>query len=110
MNREFITKRITDLRLEEDISEYQLSLELGKSKSYINNIACGKTLPSLTELLNICEYFKIEVKDFFDTGNEYPVAMSEVIEMLKSLNKEDLDIVKTLVKRLIKDNDNKKRF
>ena len=100
MDKDFIGKRITDLRLKEDISEYQLSLDLGKSKSYINNITCGKTLPSLTELLNICDYFNLDVKDFFDTENSDPIVTAEILDMLKKLNKEDLDMVYKIVRRL----------
>ncbi len=35
MDEVFVRNRITELRLEADISEHQLSLELGRSKSYI---------------------------------------------------------------------------
>ena len=43
MYSHFIGQRITQLRLEKDISEYQLSLELGLSKSYIQGITSGQT-------------------------------------------------------------------
>lgn len=59
MYSHFIGQRITQLRLEKDISEYQLSLELGLSKSYIQGITSGKSLPSIKQLLNICDYFGI---------------------------------------------------
>lgn len=44
MDEKFIAERITELRLKKDISEYQMSLDLGKSKSYIQNISSGRSL------------------------------------------------------------------
>ena len=36
---EFVRKRITDLRVRKGVSEYQLSYDLGHSRSYIYNIS-----------------------------------------------------------------------
>ena len=38
-------------------SEHRMSLELGKSGSYIRSITNGISMPSLRELFNIMEYF-----------------------------------------------------
>ena len=35
---QFVRNRITQLRLQKDVSEYQMSYDLGHSRSYINNI------------------------------------------------------------------------
>ena len=56
-----IRERITQLRLENNLSEYDLSLRLGQSKGYIQGITSGRSLPSMQMLLNICEFFDIEV-------------------------------------------------
>lgn len=61
----FIADRITRLRLEHNISEYQLSLDLGFSKGYIQAISSGNILPSLGSLYKICEYFEITPAQFF---------------------------------------------
>ena len=52
-----LRERITQLRLSKNISEHQMSLDLGKSGSYIRSISSGRALPSLRELFNIIEYF-----------------------------------------------------
>ena len=39
MDEEFIRNRITELRLKKGISEYQLSLELGQNRGYIQAIS-----------------------------------------------------------------------
>lgn len=49
----FIRTRITELRMKKDVSEHRMSLDLGKSGSYIRGITNGMALPSLKELFNI---------------------------------------------------------
>ena len=51
MTVEFIRKRIADLRIQKGVSEYKMSLDLGHSRSYIQNIVSGRSLPSLEEFL-----------------------------------------------------------
>ena len=53
MDEEFIRNRITELRLKKGISEYQLSLELGQNRGYIQAISSGRALPSMKQFLNI---------------------------------------------------------
>ena len=55
MNETFIRERITELRIQKNISEYKMSLDLGHSKSYIQSISSGKALPSMSEFLYICD-------------------------------------------------------
>ena len=57
MDEKFISERITELRLKKDVSEYQMSLDLGKNKSYIQNISSGRSLPSMSQFYEICRYF-----------------------------------------------------
>lgn len=64
-NIRFVAERITKLRMEHGISEYQLSLDLGFSKGYIQAISSGNILPSLSSLYKICEYFEITPAQFF---------------------------------------------
>ena len=83
MYSHFIGQRITQLRLEKDISEYQLSLELGLSKSYIQGITSGKSQPSVKQLLNICDYFGITPAQFFDTDPAATLLFHETVNTLK---------------------------
>ena len=53
MNPEFVRERITQLRLEKGVSEYQMSYDLGHSRGYIYNISSGRALPPMTELLHL---------------------------------------------------------
>ena len=65
-DEKFIRERITKLRLNKNVSEYRMSLDLGHSDSYIRNITSGKALPSMSEFLYICEYLGVTPKEFFD--------------------------------------------
>ena len=61
----YLRERITELRGQRGISEHRLSLELGKSGSYIRSITSGATMPSMKELFNIMAYFEVSPSEFF---------------------------------------------
>ena len=65
MTEDFIRQRITELRMQRNISECQMSLELGQSKGYVQSITSGRSLPSIRQLFNLAEYFDISLSDFF---------------------------------------------
>lgn len=59
----YVRERITELRMRKNVSEHRMSLELGKSGSYIRGITSGTALPSLRELFNIIAYFDMSPSD-----------------------------------------------
>ncbi|MBQ2766435.1 MAG: helix-turn-helix transcriptional regulator [Clostridia bacterium] len=93
MNAEFVRERITQLRLQKDVSEYKMSYDLGHSRGYINNISSGKALPSLSELFAICDYFGISVTEFFDTSINNPRLCQKTADILEQLCDDDLDLL-----------------
>ena len=99
---QFVRERITKLRLQKDISEYQLSYDLGHSRGYINNISSGKSLPSLSEFFVICDYFGITPADFFDTEHDNPVLTSKIMEEIKELEDDDILLLLAIIKRMKK--------
>lgn len=100
MDAEFIRNRVTQLRLQKGVSEYQMSYDLGHSRSYIYNISSGKSLPPLIEFLQICEYFQVSPSEFFNEGTEYPMLLQAAIDGLRQLQPEDLKLVAGIVCRL----------
>ena len=64
MNQQFIRSRLSGLREEKQVSERKMSLDLGHSTSYIRSITSGRTLPSMSEFLYICEYFELRQWNF----------------------------------------------
>lgn len=102
MDIEFIRERITQLRLQKGVSEYKMSYDLGHSRGYINNISSGKTLPSMTKFLAICEYFGITPIEFFNAEALNPRVNRELLDALEQLSEEDLALTLMNVKRLLK--------
>lgn len=83
MLEELFAQRLTQLRLEKNVSARDMSLSLGQSEAYINRIENKKMLPSMAVFFCICEYFDITPAEFFNF-EEKPSA--EVIVAMKKLN------------------------
>lgn len=101
MNAEFVRDRITQLRLQKNVSEYKMSYDLGHSRGYINNISSGKVLPSMAEFFSICEYFNITPVEFFSSEISNPNATKQLVQDIEQLNDKDILLVHSMVKRLI---------
>ena len=78
MDLQFIRDRITELRLNKNISEYKMSMDLGHSKSYIQSISSGRALPSMSEFLYICDYLGVTPQEFFNEA----VVLNKVFQHL----------------------------
>lgn len=102
MDADFVRERITQLRLQKDVSEYKMIYDLGHSRGYINNISSGKTLPSMTEFFAICDYFEITPVEFFDAKITNPKLSRSVLELLEQLDEDDLELTLTNIKRLLR--------
>lgn len=99
---EFVRNRITQLRLNKGLSEYQLSYDLGHSRGYINNISVGKAMPSMNEFFSICNYFNITPVEFFDTEHKQPELLAKTIHEIQTLNDEDMLLLLNIINRLKK--------
>ncbi len=100
MDPDFIRNRITQLRLQKNISECKMSLDLGHRKGYIQSISSGKSLPSLSELLYICDYFCIEPKIFFDSGSDTSQELRDLLHGAQNLKPEDVKLLLEITRRL----------
>ena len=98
--KEFVRNRITELRLKADVSEYQMSLELGQNRSYIQSISSGKAMPSMTGFFNICDYFNITPVEFFDDSVKEPTLLNEIYSSMKNLPEDDLELIRSIAQRL----------
>jgi transcriptional regulator with XRE-family HTH domain len=95
---DFMRQRIKALQAEKGVSDHKLSVELGRSHNYIHNIMAGKALPSWSEFIAICNYFNVKLKDFFDDGVENPALLSEVLEIVYTLDEEHLRALLLILK------------
>lgn len=102
MDVEFVRDRITRLRLQKGVSEYKMSYDLGHSRGYINNISSGKTLPSMTEFLAICDYFNITPMEFFNSEAGNPKLLKQTLQAIENLDDDDLRLTLMNVNRLLK--------
>lgn len=100
MDADFIRERITQLRLEKGVSEYQMSYDLGHSRGYIYNISSGKALPPMKEFLAICDYFGITPQQFFDESTDSPQLIQRAAEGMRQLDDNDLIMLIGLIDRL----------
>ena len=100
MYEEFVRDRITQLRLKKDVSEYQMSYELGHSRGYVYNISSGKALPPMKEFFAICDYFGITPAEFFDTDAKNPELIGKAVEGMQQLSERDLLLLLSLIERL----------
>ncbi len=100
MDVQFIRDRISQLRTNQGISEYKMSLDLGHSKSYVQSISSGKALPSMSEFLYICEYLGVTPKEFFDGNIAEPQMIQKLVSYATQLSPEDLVMLVELASRL----------
>lgn len=82
----FVSDRIQRLREEKGISSRELSLLLGQSHSYINQIENRKLLPSLYSLSYICTFFEITLSDFFDENKKHPKQLAHLLEITSGMD------------------------
>lgn len=99
-NIKFIRSRITQLRLEKQVSEHRMSLDLDKSSSYIRGIVNGLSMPSVKELFRIIQYFEMSPADFFAPTNNCDSDYAKLCELLRHLSAEQLQKVNTFIEMI----------
>lgn len=102
MEKERFSLRLSQLREEKGVSARDMSLSLGYSENYINNIENKLAYPSMTVFFYICEYLNITPEEFFATENKNPIKVQELVNTVKGLNDEQLDSLIVLAKGLKK--------
>lgn len=102
MEKKDFTSRLTQLRQNKGISARDMSLSLGQSQGYINNIENGINFPSFPNFFYICEFLDVTPSEFFDIKSNNPTKLNELIESAKGLNNEQLDSIITIIKSMKK--------
>lgn len=100
MDEEFIRNRITELRLKKGVSEYQMSMELGQNQA----ISSGRSMPSMKQFLNICEYFEITPLQFFDAQENNPQLIKKALDGMRKMSDDDLIMLIGFISRLNTEN------
>ena len=92
----FVRKRITQLRHRLHVSEHKMSLDLGKSGSYMRSISIGKAMPSMHEFLRICEYLGVTPQEFFTGAGDETVRIN-IFNRLQDLDDGDIQKLQTFL-------------
>lgn len=98
---DFVRKRITQLRLQRNMSEYELSLALGHCQGYIQSIVSGRTLPSMMAFFEICSFFDIEPWEFFFPVVKNPTMVHELILNFQKFPDHDQQFWLLTLKRIL---------
>ena len=100
MELQYIRERISVLRTKKNVSEYRMSTDLGHSKSYMQSISSGRSMPSLGEFLYICEYLGVTPKEFFDEDMKEPQLVQRLCELTRNMSEADLNVLISTAERL----------
>lgn len=99
---EKFAERLAELRIAKGVSARDMSLSIGQSAGYINNIENKKNLPSMAAFFYICEYLEISPQEFFEFDSKNPQKLDELIGYMKKIDDSQLDNLMGIVKGLIK--------
>lgn len=100
MEKEIFIRRLTELRMGKGVSAREMSLALGQSPGYINNIENGVNLPSMTVFFSICDYLELSPAEFFDTGSAAPDALRALCDAARRLDRVQLEHLTALAQGL----------
>lgn len=98
MEKQTFCRRLSMLRIQKGVSARDMSLSLGQSASYINNIENGVNLPSMNMFFYICEYLGVTPAEFFDVESHDPTKANELFSLAKRLSDSQMDALISLVR------------
>ena len=102
MDREEFVKRLVQLRMNKGVSARDMSLSIGQSQSYINNIENGVNYPSMSTFFYLCQYLGVTPKEFFDVDSNNPDKEKELIEAVRGLKDDQIEHLIALARGLQK--------
>ena len=100
MEKADFIKRLVALRVSKGASARDMSLSIGQSAGYINNIENGVNYPSMALFFYICDYLGVTAKEFFDTELTDPGKAKELLDAANKLDSEQLDHLIAIAKGL----------
>lgn len=98
---EKFAERLAQLRIAKGVSARDMSLSIGQSAGYINNIENKKNLPSMAAFFYICEYLEISPQEFFEFDVKNPNKLDEINEYLKLLDDSQIEHLTAIVKQIV---------
>lgn len=86
---DFIAEKVDSLRVENNLSIYELSLKANVSNNTLNDLFKKRSIPSIRTLNRLCNALDVPLWQFFIFGNEeYPLLNSEkkLISKFRGIN------------------------
>ena len=102
MKQRKFSERLSVLRQNRNVSARDMSLSLGQSPSYINNIENGVSMPSMTSFFYMCDYLKVTPEEFFSYEIQNPIKCRETYDLTCHLSERQHDIIQSLIIEIIK--------
>lgn len=75
-----------------------------KAMAYIQAISSGRSMPSMKQFLNICEYFEITPLQFFDAQENNPQLIKKALDGMRKMSDDDLIMLIGFISRLNTEN------
>lgn len=97
---EDFAKRLAELRTKKNASARDMSLSLGQSPGYINNIENGHNMPSMAVFFYICDYLGVTPAEFFEVENSDPATLSPIFEQIKKLKPEQVAVLQGMLNQM----------
>lgn len=102
MDKRAFSERMASLRIQRGVSARDMSLSLGQSAGYINNIENGVNFPSMSMFFLICDFLNVTERDFFDMNLTNPSKARELYDVCRDLGDDQLKNLIALAKDLKK--------
>lgn len=102
MEKQDFSQRLSMLRIQKGVSARDMSLSLGQSNSYINNIENGLNFPSMSQFFAICDYLSVTPAEFFDVDIHASPMINELISVAKKLKPSQIETLTSLARELAK--------
>ena len=90
---QFLVERIARLRMQNNLSQRELSLRIGKESSYINRLEQRKFIPSVETLCGILEECGSSLSEIFYPDMEQYAADTALLNAFKQLSKEKKELL-----------------
>lgn len=100
MEKKDFARRLVALRMDKNVSAREMSLALGQSPGYINNIENGANYPSMAIFFYICEYLDVTPEEFFAEENAHPAKVRALAEAAQHLSAEQVDRLTAIAREL----------
>lgn len=103
MEKEEFARRMSQLRQAKGVSARDMSLSLGQSAGYINNIENGVNLPSMAMFFYICDYLEVTPEEFFSVELADPMRLKRLKRLNQSLRRltgHQLELLELLVQEM----------